>query len=538
MTSTLFQLLGGIGLFLIGMSMLTDGLTTFAGNSLRQALARFTGTPFRAFTSGALITILLQSSTATTVTLIGFVSAGLISFTQAIGVVMGASLGTTGTGWIIATLGLKVSLGLYMLPLIGIGAFIKLLGRGRWPALGIAMAGFGMLFVGIDTLQSGMTGLSSMLNLESLQPDSWWHRILIMLIGTVMTVILQSSAAMVAATLTALDVGAISFEQAAILVIGAAIGTTMTGVLAAIGGSILARRTALTHVLFNLSSGLIALVILPLLLWLIDAMQTYMHLQAGAVALAAFNTLFIAVGVAIFLPNAARFARLMERLLPEKENTLTSQLDDSQLQVPELALGSMHKTLVLLSNELFSVGRQLCTMPTESPLSPIERQRLRKALDDSQEFFASIRLTDEHDALVPTHLAQMHVLDHLLRLYGRTVNVRLTPIEHVPAIMQEALNSTDHLLQLAIRGLSGQAEPGWLQVLAQQNEALSQFRQQARTQIMAETANGYRDSAQALHILDSMRWLERIVYHVWRICHYLYTENPAVVESSTDIEPA
>lgn len=538
MTSTLFQLLGGIGLFLIGMSMLTEGLTTFAGNSLRQALARFTGTPFRAFTSGALITVLLQSSTATTVTLIGFVSAGLISFTQAIGVVMGASLGTTGTGWIIATLGLKVSLGLYMLPLIGIGAFIKLLGRGRWPALGIAMAGFGMLFVGIDTLQSGMTGLSGMLNLESLQADSWWHRILIMLIGTVMTVILQSSAAMVAATLTALDVGAISFEQAAILVIGAAIGTTMTGVLAAIGGSILARRTALTHVIFNLSSGLIALLILPLLLWLISVMQSYLHLEAGAVALAAFNTLFIAVGVAIFLPNAARFARLMERILPERENTLTSQLDDSQLQIPELALGSMHKTLVSLSNELFGVGRQLCTMPSVSPLSAPERQRLHKALEDSQEFFAGIRLTDEQDALVPAHLAQMHVLDHLLRLYGRTVNVRLTKVENVPAILQEALLNTDHLLQLAMQGLSGQAEEGWLHVLAQQNEALGLLRQQARTQIMTETANGYRDSAQALHILDSMRWLERIAYHVWRICHYLYTENPAVIDSGSDIEPA
>lgn len=538
MTNTILQLLGGIGLFLFGMSMLTEGVTTFAGHSLRQALARFTGTSVRAFTSGALITLLLQSSTATTVTLIGFVSAGLISFTQAIGVVMGASLGTTGTGWIIATLGLKIDLGLYVLPFIGVGAFIKLLGKGRWPALGIAMAGFGMLFVGIDTLQSGMTGLTHVLNLGALQADSWWHRLLIMLIGTVLTVILQSSAAMVATTLTALDVGAISFEQAAILVIGAAIGTTMTGVLAAIGGSVLARRTALTHVLFNLSSGLIALLFLPVLLWLIQTMQTYLHLQAGAVALAAFNTLFIAVGVAIFLPNATRFARLIERLLPERDNILTRQLDDSQLQVPELALGSMHKTLALLSNELFVLGRKLCLMPSTSPLSTTEQQQLHQALERSQAFFAGIHLTEEHQSLVPTHLAQMHVLDHLLRLYGRTVSVRLAKIETVPTLLQDALHTTDALLHVAMQGIAHQAGDEWLNTLADHNTLIGTLRQRARTQIMAETANGYRDSAQALQILDSMRWLERIAYHVWRICYYLSTENPAVIESSTTIEPA
>lgn len=135
MTATLFQLLGGIGLFLIGMSLLSEGLTTFAGSSLQKALARFTGTPFKAFLSGATITALVQSSSATTITLIGFVSAGLITFSQAIGVVIGASLGTTFTGWIISTLGLKISLGFYVLPFIGIGAFFK--AARPWPLAGI-----------------------------------------------------------------------------------------------------------------------------------------------------------------------------------------------------------------------------------------------------------------------------------------------------------------------------------------------------------------------------------------------------------------
>src|SRR5690606_15462357 len=147
MTELLFQLTGGIGLFLLGMVLLTDGLKAFAGEALRRALVRFTGTPLKAFTSGALVTLVVQSSSATTVTVIGFVSAGLLAFPQAVGVVMGASLGTTGTGWIVSVLGLKVSVGFYALPVVGIGAFMRLLGSGRWRSLGFALAGFGIIFI-------------------------------------------------------------------------------------------------------------------------------------------------------------------------------------------------------------------------------------------------------------------------------------------------------------------------------------------------------------------------------------------------------
>lgn len=142
-----FPFVGGLGLFLIGMMLLSQGLVAFGGATMKQALARFTGTPAKAFVSGTLATMALQSSTATTVTLIGFVSAGLISFSQAIGVLIGASLGNTATGWIVATLGLKVSLGFYTLPLIGLGALLKLLTRGRMTDLGMAMAGFGLMFL-------------------------------------------------------------------------------------------------------------------------------------------------------------------------------------------------------------------------------------------------------------------------------------------------------------------------------------------------------------------------------------------------------
>jgi phosphate:Na+ symporter len=140
MTVLVFKLLGGVGLFLMGMVLLADGIKSFAGDALRTALVRFTGRPFKAFTSGALITAIVQSSSATTVAVIGFVSAGLLTFPQAVGVVLGASLGTTSTGWIVSVLGLKVSIGFYALPLVGVGAFMKLLALGRWKSFGLALA--------------------------------------------------------------------------------------------------------------------------------------------------------------------------------------------------------------------------------------------------------------------------------------------------------------------------------------------------------------------------------------------------------------
>lgn len=527
MTATMFQLLGGIGLFLIGMSLLSEGLTTFAGNSLQKALARFTGTPFKAFLSGATITALVQSSSATTITLIGFVSAGLVTFSQAIGVVMGASFGTTGTGWLVATLGLKVDLGLYVLPLIGIGAFLKLLARGRWPALGMAIAGFGILFVGIDTMQSGVAGFDGQLTLNFYGEGevTWWHKLLTLLVGTIATIVLQSSTAMVATTLTAFDAGAINFEQAAILVIGAAIGTTLTGILAAIGGSIMARRTALAHVLFNLFSGIIAMVLLPVLLWIVESLQHRFDVQTGAIGLVAFHTLFIGLGVVIFLPQVKRIARLIERILPERPNNLVQQLDNSQQQVPELALAIMEKTLTTYACELVEQTKQHCLQPN-IPMDPQKQEDFKQGLSAIKHYFTGINFTDEHKDLSDDRLAQTHVIDHLKRLYARTSEVGLITIDNPPPILQQALEHSQKLLSSATTGLCSDDGTHWLDEIAEQYQTLCELRRQAREQIMQETANGQRDSTEALSILDSMRWLARTNYHVWRICYYLRSKDP------------
>src|ERR1700754_128748 len=164
--STTISVLGGVGLFLLGMSVMTGGLKALAGSGLRTALSKAAATPLSGTFWGAIVTLLVQSSSAVTMTTIGLVSAGLMTFPQGLGLVFGANVGTTGTGWLIALIGVRVSLSTYALPLIFVGALIKLLGRGRLSAAGGALAGFALVLFGLTTLQQGMGGLA-----EQLHPD-------------------------------------------------------------------------------------------------------------------------------------------------------------------------------------------------------------------------------------------------------------------------------------------------------------------------------------------------------------------------------
>jgi len=540
MKSLLFELIGGIGLFLLGMVLLTDGLKAFAGDALRLALVRFTGTPLKAFGSGTLATLMVQSSSATTVTVIGFVSAGLLTFPQAVGVVFGASLGTTGTGWIVAVLGLKVSLGTYALPLVGVGAFLKLLARGRWKSFGMALAGFGLIFVGIKTLQTGMEGLSGVFGPASLPAGGLWGTILAMLIGGAMTVIMQSSSAAVATTLTALHTNTVTFEQAASLVIGAAIGTTVTGVLAAIGGSVPAKRTALAHVLFNLATGLIAMLLLPVFLAGIRLAQEHLGLEAGTTSLAAFHTAFIAVGVAIFLPAVQPFSRWIERLLPDRGPPPTRHLDESLLHAPAVALEATRRAWSETAGEMFTAARAIVAQP-KAGLEETHHAAIERALDDTQRFFARIPPVAEDAPLSELRVAQLHANDHLMRL-----RAHLRPGSGVRRMLaherlQPLLGQIDALLTAAIQGLHGEGPADWPDQIERMAFELADLRRRQRPIILRETAAGEWGATHALEVLDAIRWVDRVGYHAWRICNYLGGDGkpesrPSLESQETDLE--
>ncbi|ODU28953.1 MAG: hypothetical protein ABS93_02565 [Thiobacillus sp. SCN 62-729] len=520
MLDIFFPFAGGIGLFLVGMMLLSDGLVAFAGGTLGRALVRFTGTPYKAFVSGALVTALAQSSTATTVTLIGFVSAGLITFSQAIGVVIGASLGNTATGWIVAELGLKVNLGFYTLPLIGIGAMLKLLASGRGAALGMSLAGFGLMFLGLNTLQDGMRGLSAVASLADLPDGGYSARIVALLIGLAMTAILQSSSAAIATTLTALHTAAINFEQAAALVVGASIGTTLTGALAAIGGNIYAKRTALAYILFNSVAGLIAIVLLPVFLFLLDLAGKYVGLQPGATSLAAFHTLFIAVGAFLFLPFTPRFGQIVERILPDRGDSMTQRLDQSLLAIPAVALEASQRALEQVTGRLLDFYSHLLS----SGASASQNGGLAQAgqsLERTYDFVSRIQLPPDDARLGAQRIAQLHSIDHLLRFHGRLHDLAQAGIDFSDPDYAWAIENSRDMLALARQGLAEKDLAPRLEQLELDAVTLAALSRQVRHDLLQDMASPSASPATALRKTDAYRWMERTGHHIWRVCHYL-----------------
>jgi phosphate:Na+ symporter len=338
-------LAGGIGLFLLGMGLMTDGLRQAAGTALKDILTRSTRTRTRALASGFAATALVQSSSAVTVAAIGFVNAGLLALGPVLWVLFGSNVGTTVTGWLVAVLGLKVKIDALALPLIAGGMLMRLTGpatrRGGW---GLALAGFGVLFLGIAMLRDGFTEVAAQVQLPHGEgPIGVAAHVGL---GIVLTVLMQSSSAATALVLTAAQGGLLDLPSAAVVVIGSNIGTTVTAVIAAVGATSNARRAAAAHVLFNVITAVAALAALPGLL----ALTRYLSDLLGeggnlATALALFHTVFNVVGVLLMWPLADRLGAFLLRRFrtAEEDEARPRYLDAATALVPALGVEALSR---------------------------------------------------------------------------------------------------------------------------------------------------------------------------------------------------
>lgn len=360
--STIASLLGGIGLFLLGMQMMTEGLKLAAGNALRSILKSWTSTNWRGLLAGMLITVLVQSSGAVIVASVGFVNAGLLTLSQAVWVVLGANVGTTTTGWLVALVGVKVDVGVLALPLLGIGMLLRLVGGAnvRRAGFGSAVAGFGAFFLGIGVLQGAFSEIAPRIGEWSVDASGWSGTIAFVGVGTVMTLLTQSSSASVAITLTAAAGGALPVELAAATVIGANIGSTSPAWFASLGATPRAKRTAWAHITFNLVTGAVAVLTLPLLLVVSTAAVATWSTPTNDVpaVLAVFHTLFNVLGVALMWPLAPHLLRLLSKrfVSAEEEIGRPVHLDATLTEVPALALRGLVLELVRMTETAFDLA--------------------------------------------------------------------------------------------------------------------------------------------------------------------------------------
>jgi phosphate:Na+ symporter len=559
--STTIAVLGGVGLFLLGMSVMTTGLKALAGTGLRATLARAAATPLSGTFWGAFVTLIIQSSSATTMTTIGLVSAGLLTFSQGLALVFGANIGTTGTGWLIALVGVRFSLTSYALPMVFVGALVKLLGRGRISASGASLAGFALVLFGLTTLQQGMSGLAEQINPADLPAVSGEGVsalasvvgvLTLVVAGLAMTAVMQSSTAAIAVTLSAHFAGAVALDQACALIIGQNIGTATSSAMAAIGASSTAKRLALAYVLFKMIAAAIALALFPFTTpLLVRAAGTI----DGVTLLAAYHTAYNVVGVAILLPLIAPFTRLVERILPERASPLTRCLDPAALVTPLAAEEAVRRTVArALGAMCKSFGEALAGAgqgaPARTATSSPPTAQARDALRQAQAFMSEAEGPPESDEEEGRLTSTLHALDHAVRLadaadrsaeagvvsLARAAgNERATTscaeaMRYAVLIADEAGRLPERTAEVASPDARKEIEHA-LARLEEHADALRALQAEHRTQTLAAVAGGAISADEAMVRVEAVRRLDRLAYHAWRCAAHLAGANSARIQT-------
>jgi len=373
----ILRLIGSLGLFLYGMKLMSEALQKVAGDKMRTILAAMTSNRVKGVFTGILITALIQSSSATTVMVVSFVNAGLLSLVESVGVIMGANIGTTVTAWLISILGFKVSMSAISLPLIGMGLpflFSQNRSRKNWGEL---IMGFALLFIGLQFLKTSMPDIKNnpeILNFLTSYTDMGFASTLLFLgIGTLLTILIQSSSATMALTLVMCNSGWISFETAAAMVLGENIGTTITANLAAVIANTSAKRAARAHLIFNTFGVIWMLVALPFYLkavaWtninLLGGGDPFTSTAAVPVSLSLFHTGFNILNVLFLIWFANFIVKVVTKLVPVREDVeeefKLQHIKTGTLSTPEASLFLAKKeisTYVKSTRKMFSYTKQ------------------------------------------------------------------------------------------------------------------------------------------------------------------------------------
>ncbi|MEQ0488207.1 Na/Pi cotransporter family protein [Anaerococcus murdochii] len=337
---------GGLAIFLFGISLMGDALTNFAGPKMRGYVEKYTSNPIKGVLVGIIITGLIQSSSATTVIAISFVRAGIMSLEQAIGVTLGANIGTTVTSILI---GFNLGYFSYFIALIGVLIFMFSAKR-KNKYIGEIFIGFGLLFIGLEMMGGSLEELKNIPGFEDVVANVGQRPILGVLIGTILTAMLQSSSAFIGITQSLYASGAISLEVALALMFGANIGTCITAILASLGGSLSAKRTSLFHILFNVSVSVIFLILLSPYEQLVQTIASATN-ASDLMTIAIGHFTFNFIGMIIFLPLIRVVARILRKIIPGKDSILTDlgniELDERLISAFPAAALSQTKTAII-----------------------------------------------------------------------------------------------------------------------------------------------------------------------------------------------
>lgn len=481
-----FQLLGGLGLFFIGMRFMSEGLQKTAGDRLRRTLEILTNNRLVATLVGLVVTAIIQSSSATTVMTVSFVNAGLMTLKQAIGIVLGANIGTTVTAQIIA-----FKIHHYALPALGIGVGMRLFARSsRWRYIGEVVMGFGMLFFGLSLMKEAMAPLKASPVVKEAFVRFDGMPLLAVLVGTIFTVLLQSSSVTVGIVMTLASSGLLSFKGAVALVLGDNIGTTVTAQLAAANANATARRTAWCHTMFNVLGVAYILLLMPYFLKLVDLFspgpadlvaQTLAEAKAYGVSvgdkpfiarhIANAHTLFNVVNTVVFLPMFGVLVRISSWIVPQREEEegyhlvylnykliATPPIAVEEARKETVRMGVLARRMVDLSMEAYSEGR----------LDKLEEvDKLEGIVDMLQREITNFLVSVSHHPLTPETSKEINSIIHMVnnlervgdhaenlsKLVERKYRLRLSFTPQAEADVREIYQVSREFLDLVIEGI-------------------------------------------------------------------------------------
>ncbi len=436
----LIKIVGSVGLFLYGMKIMSDGLQKSAGSKLKNILKAMTANRFMAVITGTLLTMVIQSSSATTVMVVSFVSAGLMTLRQSIGVILGANIGTTVTSWIVSLLGFKMDITILALAAIAISLPFLFSKNPKQREISEIFLGFGFLFIGLEFLQNSMPDISAhpeiLEFMQSFNNSSPLSLIACVLVGAIITCIVQASAATMAITITMAYQGWIGVWAAAALCLGQNIGTTITAFLASFGTGTAGKRAALAHTLFNVVGSILVLIVFKPFMAFINSITPgdifTMHGEALQeslpVFLSMFHTVFNLANTILFLPFTTKFADLIEKAIPEteafEEDTYHFRyIGNSRVDTPELYLITVKdevKKMGELTKAMFKDYEALCFKHGDISEDVKRLKKTEDYADQMQEQLIDFCVKMLQDSQSPTGAA---TLQKLIRIIDETESI-------------------------------------------------------------------------------------------------------------------
>ncbi|MCT7540745.1 Na/Pi cotransporter family protein [Aliarcobacter cryaerophilus] len=345
-------ILSGIAIFIIGMFFMQDGFKQLSGGILEKLLEKFTSNTLYAIATGFLSTSVVQSSTIITLIVVSFLSAELLTLVQAVGIVFGSNVGSTTTAWIVSSLGVDVKISTYAFPMLVFGVVLRFFKSNGVKGSGNVLLGLGFIFLGISYMKDGFDIMKNSIDLASYAMEGYLGIIVYILIGILITVVIQSSAATLAIVITALNADSITYVNAIALAIGANVGTTLTTILASFASNENGKRVALIHFLFNLISATFITVLIYQFIDLTDFIAPFLGVSDNnyGMKLALFHTIFSVTGVILLTPAISLLVKLSEKLIQKKVSSASKPkyLNQSVLSNPDASLAALRKEIINL----------------------------------------------------------------------------------------------------------------------------------------------------------------------------------------------